>query len=423
VLTSRECHIWENKSRNGMVIVRGVHKPMGDYSNLDDRLERAFCAAFRSRNKVGSRVSKLRMLRIVFVVAVAGCASLLAQGPVSDAASGVERFVKKSAASQKRMTKEVLETVEAVGGDSFDAIRKIVRDGEARKDAAVKAGKTKKPKKRAPKASGRSWEMPATVSYVYGRRSIEQSGATPSKKKALSRRVAIELTLLGMMPETDRALAELERTLDNDRAADQFAAFLETWRNGDESFYEALDRTAGTKDSVFFYDVMLGDFVGAFVTGKDQASRDVRKGLGASHDALHDAFLSYRQYRAFREALALSLVLPPDVPLPKRLQRYEDKVAGSSLREQAVMMLALADYDPLAVVARVSETADPLSQPLWAKRHDPYPAWSKLFQAAIPDMLKHASSTEEFLRLAVEKRMSDARKMRKVAAMVGLGSA
>jgi hypothetical protein len=396
---------------------------MGDYSNFDDGLERAFCTAYRARNKSGSGVSKLRMLRIVFAVAVAGCAPLLAQDPLADAASGVERFAKKSASSQKRMVKEVLETVEAVGGDSFDAIRAILRAGEARKDAAVKAGKTKKPKKRAPKASGSSWEMPVAVSYIYGRRSIEKADGTASKKQALARRVAIELTLLGMMPATDRALAELERALDNDRTADEFAAFLETWRNGDESFYEALDRTAGTKDSVFFYDVMLGDFVGAFVVGKDQASREVRKGLGASHDALHDAFLSYRQYRAFREALALSLVLPPDIPLPKRLQRYEDKAAGSSLREQAVMLLALADYDPLAVVKRVRDTADPLSQPLWAKRHDPYPAWSKLFQAAIPEMLKHANSTGEFLKQALEKRMSDARKMRKVAAMVGLGSA
>ena len=406
-----------------MTIVTGAHKTMGSYWIMDDGLERAFCNAYRARNKIGSGVSKLRMLRIVFAVAVACCAPLLAQDPLADATRGAEQFVKKSAASQKRMAKEVLETVEAVGGDSFDAIRAIVLAGEVRKDAAVKAGKTKQPKKRAPKSGGSSWEMPATVFYIYGRRSIEKAGGSASKKRALARRAAVELTLLGMMPETDRALAELERALDNDHAADQFAAFLETWRNGDESFYEALDRTAGTEDSVFFYDVMLGDFVGAFAAGKDPASREVKKGLSASHDALHDAFLSYRQYRAFREALALSLVLPPDIPLPMRLQRYEDKAAGNSLREQAVMMLALANYDPLAVVKRVRDTADPLSQPLWAKRHDPYPAWSKLFQAAVPEMLKHASSTDEFLKQALEKRMSDARKMRKVAGLVGLGQA
>lgn len=406
-----------------MSFVTGAHKTMGSYSMMDDGLERAFCAAYRARGRNGSGVARLRMLRVLVAVAIACCAPLLAQDPVADAVRGAEAFAKKSASSQQRLVKEVLETVKAVGGDSFVAIRAIVTAGEARKDAAAKAGKTKNPKKRAPKADASSWEMPATVAYIYGRRSIEENGGSASKKQALARRVAMELTLLGMMPETDRALAELERALDNDRTADEFAAFLETWRNGDESFYEALDRTAGTKDSVFFYDVMLGDFVAAFVKGKDEASRDVKKGLNASHDALHDAFLSYRQYRAFREALALSLVLPPDVPLPKRLQRYEQTSSGSSLRDQVVMMLALADYDPMAVAERVRNTAEPLSKPLWAKRHDPYPAWSKLFQAAIPDMLKQASSTGEFLRKALEGRMRDARKMRKVAAMVGVGPA
>ena len=107
---------------------------------------------------------------------------------------------------------------------------------------------------------------------------------------------------------------------------------------------------------------------------------------------------------------------PPEITLP----------APPSDRFRVIddgMMLALADYDPLAVVERVRYTAEPLSQPLWAKRHDPYPAWSKLFQAAVPEMLKHASSTDEFLKQALEKRLSDARKMRKVAALVGLGQA
>tara|TARA_R110002096_G_scaffold57494_15_gene145709 strand:- start:670 stop:1779 length:1110 start_codon:yes stop_codon:yes gene_type:complete len=367
------------------------------------------------------------MLRSAFAVAIACCASwlpseLVAQDLARDATRGADQFAKKSAAVQKRLVKELLETVAAVGGDSFDAIRAIVAAGHARKDGQVKAGKTKKPKKRAPKSDTGSWQMPATVAYIYGRRTIQESSGSASKKQALARRVAIELTLLGMMPQADRALAELERALDNDRGADQFAAFLEMWRNGDESFYEALDRTAGTADSVFFYDVMLGDFVAAFGKGKDQASRAVNKGLNESHDALHDAFLSYRQYRAFREALALSLVLPPDVPLPKRLQRYEDKASGTySLREQVVMMLALADYQPMAVVEQVCETAPPLSAPLWAKQHDPYAAWAKLFQDAIPEMLKSATSTDEFLERVNAKRMSDARKLRKVGAMVGVG--
>ena len=111
----------------------------------------------------------------------------------------------------------------------------------------------------------------------------------------------------------DRALARLMYQLDTDTRADQFAAFLHAWRNGEESFYEALDRTAGTKDAVFFYDAMLGDFRQQFGGGGAPA---MGRGLQQAHDDLHDAFLAYRQYRGFREAVAWSLVLPPGRALP-----------------------------------------------------------------------------------------------------------
>lgn len=382
-------------------------------------MDRAFCAAYQARNR--GRKGPSKVWRMLCALAVLAATPLVAQGPAAAAAGTAAQFAKKSGSAQKRIAKSVVETAEAVGGASLDAIRAIVATGAARKSEGKKGKvKTKKPKKRAPKANDTSWQLPATVRYTYGRRTIDELGGSASKKQALARRVAVELTLLGMLPETDRALAELERTLDSDRGADAFAAFLEMWRNGDESFYEALDRTAGTEDSVFFYDVMLGDFVAAFAKGKDAASREVKKGLDASHDALHDAFLSYRQYRAFREAIALSLVLPPDVPLPQRLQRYEQKSSGNSLRDQVLMMLALHDYDAMAVAQKVRDTADAMQQPLWKQRYDPYPAWSKLFQESIPAMLKQASSTEEFLQQAVDQRMREARKLRKVAAMAGL---
>jgi hypothetical protein len=119
------------------------------------------------------------------------------------------------------------------------------------------------------------------------------------------------------------------------------AAFLQSWRNGDESFYEGLDRTAGTKDSVFFFDAMLGDFRGLFAGGASDGGATLPGGPQQAHDALHDAFLAYRQYRGFREAVAHALVLPPDVPLPARLHRYEERVAGGySLRQQVVMVQA-----------------------------------------------------------------------------------
>lgn len=341
---------------------------------------------------------------------------MLAQSPVVAAARGVEQFAKKSATVQERLVSELREVASALGGDYHDAMRAVLKAGDEREDVAVKAGKLKKPRKRAPKRVGDCWEMPARLTYVYGRRSIEPEGRTKTQRSQLARRVDVELTLLGLMPDADRLLAELERELDSDRSADRFAAFLESWRNGDESFYEALDRTAGTEDSVFFYDVMLGDFVAGFA----KQSKGVKKGLNAAHDALHDGFLCYRQYRAFREALALSLVLPPDVPLPQHLQRYEEKLSGSySLRQQVLMMLALHDFDPMAVVKLVTENAEPLSNPLWANRHDPYPAWMRSFEAAIPDMVKEADSTDAFLQMSIEKRTSDARKIRKIPGLIG----
>jgi hypothetical protein len=223
---------------------------------------------------------------------------------------------------------------------------------------------------------------------------------TPADQKLADRRVAVHNALLGMLPGTDLALADLMRRLDTDTSADRFAAFLESWRNGDESFYQALDRTAGTRDSVFFFDAMLNDFAGEFAH-KDLDPAGPRRSLQAAHDALHDAFLSYRQYRAFREAVAWSLVLPPDVPLPLGLGRYEQKPQGMySLREQVVMVLALEDFDPLAVVRQVTGHADALPQPLWRDHYDPYVRWNEVFAGLVPRMLEKAPDTDAFLSQA-----------------------
>lgn len=205
--------------------------------------------------------------------------------------------------------------------------------------------------------------------------------------------------LLGVVPDADRALAELERRLDSDTGADEFAAFLQTWRNDDESFYEALDRTAGTKDSVFFFDAMLSDFRAQFGSGKGAAA--LGGGLQVAHDALHDAFLAYRQYRGFREAVAWSLVLPPDAPLPLRLQRYEAKAAGAySLRQQVTMVAAALDHDLDRLVATILQSAPKLPRPVWSDAYDPYPAWTVTFQALLPRMIDAAGSSDEFLARA-----------------------
>jgi hypothetical protein len=237
--------------------------------------------------------------------------------------------------------------------------------------------------------------LPHDAVYVFGQGVIDGLEATGKPQQAAVQKARVTAALLGVVPSVDRAVASLLRQLDVDSTADRFAAFLTSWRNGTESFYEALQRTAGTKDSVFFYDVMLGDFTSQFVKGKDAAGK---KGLQAAHDALHEAFLSYRQYRAFREAVAWSLVLPPERMLPTWLSRYEAQVQGSySLREQVVMMLATVDYDPRKVVEMVVQSAPQLPVPLWDKGYDPYPSWNLTFQGAQAKMIEVAGNTDDYL--------------------------
>jgi len=272
--------------------------------------------------------------------------------------------------------------------------------------------------------------LPRRVDYQFGVGTIVRSpgkpltatpvaaAGKPAKKPADGKGpdlVPLHQALLGGCPDADKVVAVLLQQLDRDHGGDAFAAFLQSWRNGDESFYEALDRTAGTKDSVFFYDVMLGDFRTHFAKGKDAGA--VGSSLQKAHDALHEAFLVYRNYRAFREAVAWSLVLPPDVPLPPRLGRYEAKVEGSySLRQQVVMVAAAVDHDLGKVVAMVNDGAPSLPQPLWTGKHDPYATWVPKFAALQETMIRHSGSTDAFLQQAEDERRQIARQFAELGA-------
>ena len=336
------------------------------------------------------------------VLLAAPMATLRAQTPVELAAFGLERFAAKSDGAQKKLLKQLRASAAQATSPQLDALRAVVADVKASRRAHTKSklGKTKKAKDAAPQAA-RAWRFPAVATYRYGLARIEpvlQSGGRTEKQRK-QRRAPVELLLLGTLPDADLVVAELQALMDTDRSADDFMLFLELWRNGDESFYEALDRTAGTQDSVFFYDAMLGDYVSAFSKGKTEAAKQIKKSLDAAHDALHESFLRYRQYRAFREALALSMVLPPDVALPTHLRRYEEKGQGQySLRQQAAMVLAVHDYDPRRVAALVAETAPPLPQPLFSATYDPFEAWRAVFERAMPAMLEVREDTTAFLR-------------------------
>ncbi len=252
------------------------------------------------------------------------------------------------------------------------------------------------------------------LDYAFGL-GIFEPRTTPTNAAAKNAKttdpIVLRHALVGIAPDADKALAALLHRLDADTRGDDFAAFLHTWRNGDESFYEALDRTAGTKDSVFFYDAMLGDFRTQFAKGHSELNS-----LQKAHDALHDAFLAYRQYRGFREAIAWSLLLPPDTPLPARLQRYEAKAEGTySLRQQIVMAKAAHTGDLAAFVETIASQAPPLPQPLWATAYDPYPPWTAYFASLQPKMIESAGSTDAFLQQAEGERRDEAANLQRLA--------
>ncbi|MBL8756766.1 MAG: hypothetical protein JNK15_25945 [Planctomycetes bacterium] len=316
-------------------------------------------------------------------------------------------FAKLPIARQQAAAAEFLTLLPSL--PHVDALRALAAEADAPAKPRAKVGTVQRPK--------RVLEYPREpdplfrrVDYVFGLGTVEPRGTAAAKPGTDA--VVLHHALTGLAPNADKALAALLRRLDTDTAGDDFAAFLHAWRNGDESFYEALDRTAGSKDSVFFYDVMLGDFRTHFAKGEHKLAGSLQQ----AHDALHDAFLAYRQYRGFREAVAWSLVLPPDVPLPLRLRRYEDKPAGSySLRQQITMVAAALDHDLAGLVDAIAKEAPPLSRPIWAKAHDPYPPWNARFAALQPKMIERAGSTDAFLQRAETALRDEAAGLRKLA--------
>jgi hypothetical protein len=233
----------------------------------------------------------------------------------------------------------------------------------------------------APEAAPRVFPLPAHVRYRFGFRDVvsvdEDDRALASAlkaKKALSIEdlpgaAIAEALAHGCIPELELLVASIERELDVDHGADEYALFLESWRNGgphgDESFYEALDRSAGTQEAPFFYDAMLADFVVKFA-----ATEGKRWDLQTRHDKNQNTFLAYRQYRGFIEASAYALVLPSDVKLPQRLARYDYDSVGAnllSLRHQIDVLVELNGGDVAKVLDELKAfiAARPLPERLW----------------------------------------------------------
>ena len=219
-----------------------------------------------------------------------------------------------------------------------------------------------------------------TVTYRFGMRDFFLVADEPKVKRPIEAKdvpPAHQLTwiLTGHVPEVELAVAAIQCELDVDRSRDKLSRFLEYWRNGREPFYQALDRTAGTKEAIFFYDAMLGEFVAKLAPDLQKA-----RTLSEKHDRLHDAFLTVRQYRRFIEAASLALVSTD--AFPARLKDFEySSVAGSAqVRDAIELVLAAHKWDIAKAIDDIKAvlSANPMPAVLWGK-YDPQANFIKWF--------------------------------------------
>jgi hypothetical protein len=333
-----------------------------------------------------------------------------------DIEKALTRFGKLSVRAQEKALADVRAAVDAVDDPYLHSIRAVIaREVEkAAKPAKLAAKKPKAGSKgQRPEADGSLWQgvaFPVRQEYVFGRECVVACNAAAEKKSSRSKREAaarqaeLRALLYGFPPDLDVALASLLSDLDRDRRADSLSRVLETWRDGEESFYRALDRTAGTAGSVFFYDAMLADFVQECVPADSQDRQRLHGSNDAAHDALHAAFLAYRQYRGLREAAVLALLLPPDQKLPGPLARYErDQPGGYSLREIVTLLLADAEQDIDRVVQLIVASAPGLPEDLW-RGYEPLPALYAAFNERQAAMVARAGHTDRLLEEQSKRR-------------------
>lgn len=332
-----------------------------------------------------------------------------------DIEKALRRFGKLSVREQEKALADVKAAVDGVDDPYLRSIRAVVArlEDEPAKPAKLSSAKAKAPKGKRPAGDEALWlgvAFPIRQEYVFGRECVvafhaaAENKRSRSKREAAAREAELRALLNGFPPDLDLALATLLGDLDHDRRADSLSRVLETWRDGDESFYRALDRTAGTTDSVFFYDAMLADFLDECVPSGNPDRQRLHRSNDAAHDALHAAFLAYRQYRGLREAAVFALLLPPDQNLPGPIARYErDQPGGYTVREIVTMLLADADQDIDRVVKLIAATAPELPENLWCG-YDPLPALHAAFNERQPAMVERAGHTDRLLEEQLKRR-------------------
>lgn len=247
--------------------------------------------------------------------------------------------------------------------------------------------------------------FPASVHYRYGLRRVDPFEVEPrdARGRRVSRSKAAELLRIarleslcgGHAPDLDRALAALLARLDDRLGIDAEARFLERWRDGSESFYEALDRTAGRMEGVFHYDAMLDEWVRELVPKGHPDRTRLAGGVEASLHGFQSAFQAYRSYRSVREAVALSLLLDPRDELPGRLVRFQENAQGAdhSSRECVEVVLGAHDGDLLAAVDAFLAAAPELPADLWTGEHRAWEGINGAFDQALQRVIGAGTHT------------------------------
>lgn len=231
--------------------------------------------------------------------------------------------------------------------------------------------------------------------------------ATTAAAKAASRQLRLRALLAGDVTEGAIAAGDpsltpiagrLLASIDTDRSVQCFAAFLGRWRNGEESFYQALVRTAGSGEGVFHYDAMFAEWQRTCVPKGDAAIATFRRSTDDAQRGFRKSFEAYWHYRSLREAFVASVLLDPDVPLPAGLQRFEQALAGGySMRDCFVLLAALHHDDVLAMAEAFVTAMRPMPERHWSSDDHVYEDFQAMFAAALPRMLELAPHTDQLL--------------------------
>ena len=328
--------------------------------------------------------------------------SILAQSQPQPAAApdldlAARIFDKLSAREQDRVLEAVIRAVETIDTTHRRSLRQFADAASLPTKPRIQLGK---PRGRSPETAtaqpagtGAGLPFPVVIRYEFGTGCIIGPGTDKATAKAAATKTLRSL-LQGHPARADLTFAGLLQRLDTDRQIDSFAGLLTTWRNGAETFYEALERTAGSAQGVFHYDDMFTDWQRLCVPRSHADRQRLIASPESAQRGFQASFQSYWRYRSTREVLAATLLLDPATPLPGNLQRFEDRHGQDhSLRDCMALLLAVHRGDVAAAVAECSQALPALPVPLWQGEHDPYAALQQCFQAATPRMLALAPST------------------------------